>query len=1111
MRRGCGGGIAWAVVAGCLGLLGRAEAVDTRDTRFLHKPALSADRLVFSYAEDLWTARPDGSDVRRLTAHPGAETDPYLSPDGKLVAFTGTYDGNVDAYVIPVEGGEPTRLTWHPGADVTRGFTPDGAVLFTSARSVFTNRFARFFTVRPTGGAPTELPIPSGERGAVSPDGRYLAYTPLSEAFRQWKNYRGGRASRIWVVDLQTLAVEPVPQPEGRCNDTYPMWVGPTVYFLSDRGGEFNLHSYDRATKQIKALTAHADFPIEAASAGAGRIVYEQAGRIFAYDPAADRASRLTIGVAADLPETRPRYADSPKLVRWAAISPAGKRVAVEFRGEVVSVPAEKGDPRNLTRTPDAHERSPAWSPDGKSIAYFTDASGEYLLAVRPADGKGETKTFDLKGAGFYEAPVWSPDSKRVAFHDNARAVAVLDLASGEVKRIEADAIYAPDDAISYAWSPDSRWLAYTTGNKAQFQSVSLYSVETGKSHRLTDGLAEAITPAFDASGKYLYFLASTDAGPIKNWFDQSNADMQATYSIFACVLAKATPDPLARREDEEGAADEPGKPKEADADKPKDEKPKDEKKPDAKPDAPRTVVDLDGLEGRIIPLPVAAGNLSGLAAGPEGTIYFLRRVGLIPGREGEAFQGTASLVKFDLKSREEEVLAEKVESFRLAGDRKHLLYGAKGDVWGVVEAGKFAVGKGALGIKAIAVRVDPRAEWPQMAHEAWRINRDYFYAPNMHGADWSGIRAKYEPFLADVPTRADLNWVIRAMLSELAVGHSYLSGGERLYEPRPVPVGLLGADFAVADGRYRFARIYGGLGWDATLRAPLVAPGVDVKAGEYLLAVDGAEVFADREVYAAFERKAGRRVELRVGPRADGVESRTVTVEPIESEGALRNRDWIERNLRYVREKTDGRVAYVYVPNTAGPGHASFKRYFFPQADREAVIVDERFNGGGQVADYYIDILRRPAVSWWATRHGAPFRTPGAAILGPKVMLIDETAGSGGDLLPWMFRRFGLGTLVGRRTWGGLVGILGFPPLMDGGEVTAPDLAFYTEDGWRVENEGVPPDVEVEQWPAAVAAGRDPQLDKAIEVALDKLKAEAPRPLPRPAFPVRTRVAGRP
>jgi tricorn protease len=1097
-----GHGLRWAAAIASFGLIltASAAAVDTRDTMFLHDPAVSAERLVFVYADDLWTARPDGTDVRRLTAHPGPKSNPYISPDGKLVAFTGTYDGNVDAYVVPIDGGEPTRLTYHPGEDVVRGFTPDGKVLFSSQRSVFTGRFSQFFTVGVKGGFPTPLKVPSGDRGAISPDGKYLAYNPLSEAFRQWKHYRGGRTSRIWVLKLDDLSVEPVPQPDGRCNDTYPMWVGDTVYFLSDRDGEFNLFAYERGSKQVKKLTDHEEFPIDTASAGAGTIVYERAGRVHVFDPKTGEARRLRIGVAADLTETRPRFADSVKHVRSADISPSGKRAVVEFRGEVVTVPAKKGDARNLTRTLGTHERSPVWSPDGKSVAYFSDASGEYALHVRPQDGQGEPKVYALKGAGYYERPVWSPDAKRIAFIDNSRTHSIIDLASGKVTKIASEPIYGPINTMSCAWSPDSKWLAYTLINRAYFQTVWLYEVETGKSTRLTDGLAETGEPVFDAGGKYLYFLGSTDAGPVKQWFDQSNADMQATSSVFLAVLAKSEKNPLAKPNDEEG---EDGDEKEKKEDKEKEK----EKSKEAEPKAPPkpTVVDLDGIESRVVALPIPAGNLSNLAAGEDGKIYYVRRVGLVPGRMGDAFEGTPSLVRFDLKSREEETLAEKVDGFALSADRKHLLYHSK-DTWGIAEAGKFKVGDGKLALDAVKVRIEPRAEWPQIVREAWRINRDYFYDPNMHGADWSAVWSKYEPLVDQCPTRSDLNRVIRAMLSELAVGHSYLGGGDRLYEPKSVPVGLLGADYEISEGRYRFKKVYGGLNWDTALKAPLVAPGVDVKAGEFLLAVDGEDLTADDDLFRLFEDKVGRRVTLKVGPKSDGVGARTVTVEPVANESGLRNRDWVEANLRKVHERTGGKVAYVYVPNTADLGHAYFKRYFFPQVDKEAIIVDERFNGGGSVADYYIDFLRRPVVSYWAMRHGDVIRTPGAAILGPKVMLIDETAGSGGDLLPWMFRRFKLGTLVGRRTWGGLVGILGFPILMDGGRVTAPDLAFYTDDGWRVENEGVPPDVEVEQWPADVAAGKDPQLDRAIEIVLKELKDHPPQSLPRPDFPVRVR-----
>jgi tricorn protease len=668
------------------------------------------------------------------------------------------------------------------------------------------------------------------------------------------------------------------------------------------------------------------------------------------------------------------------------------------------------------------------------------------------------------------------------------------------------------------------------------FQTIWLYSLDQNRSFPLTDGLAEAGEPVFDSGGKFLFFLASTDAGPVKNWFDQSFTDMPLTISPYLVTLQKSTPNPLLKESDEESAEsadkakdDSKGQKEEAkstkDESKPqKKDEPKDqakkgaegkaeattksaEKKDDAaaKPAKP-VVIDLEGITSRIVPLPVEAGLVSRLVSGNEGQIYYSRTSASRPSR-GEDGRGKSSLRRFDLKTREEETLAEGIDDFRISADHKKILYRA-GDVLGIVDAGKFNKGDGALAaLGAISIPIEPRTEWAQMFHEAWRINRDYFYAPNMHGADWQAVRKKYEALLPHLATRGDLNRLMRAMLSELVVGHSFLGGGDQLYEPKPIPVGLLGADYEVVGGRFRFKTIFGGAYWDPTLRAPLKAPGVDVKPGDFLLGVDGKEVKADSEVYRYFEGTTGRRTELKVGPKADGTEARTVIVEPIADEDALRNRSWVEGNLRKVQERTQGRVAYVYVPNTGGQGYAYFKRYFFPQADKEAIIVDERFNGGGQVADYYIELLRRPLVSYWATRYGEPIRTPNAAILGPKVMIINETAGSGGDLLPWMFHKFGLGTLVGKRTWGGLVGILGFPVLMDGGVVTAPNLAIFTEDGWVVENVGVPPDIEVEQDPAAVVAGKDPQLDRAIEVVLAELaKAPPPKAPARPPFPIRVR-----
>jgi tricorn protease len=1102
-------------------------AVDTSDTRLIASPAITDGKIAFTYADDIWTANPDGTSCQRLTSHPGEERNPYFSPDGKTVAFTAAYDGNVDVFVVPTKGGEPRRLTWHPGDDIVRGFTPDGKVLFGSQRSAFSRRHFQFFTIGLTGGEARALPIPSGDKAAFSPDGKFLAYTPLQEAFQQWKDYRGGRASRIWILNLNDLAYTEIPKPPGGCNDTGPMWIGKTVYFLSDRDGEFNLYSYVPGEKSVDRLTRFDDFPVVSASAGAGVVVFEQAGWLHRFDPAARTSHRLKVGVVADLTEARPRYAIGSKFVRAVDISPTGKRIVIEDRGEIVTVPAKKGDPRNLTNTPGIHERSPVWSPDGKSIAYFSDASGEYALIVRPQDGQGQGRSYTIKGAGFYERPIWSPDSHKIAFKDNARALYWIDLASGAVERIGAEPIYTPFNGQSYVWSPDSKWLAYSLINTTSFQSVELFSLERHKSFQVTDGLAETSEPVFDSGGKYLYFLASTDAGPAKNWFDQSNGESRVSWSLYLLTLAKATPNPLLKESDEEAGetakkADSPPTPDGKAADvKAADAKTSEAKAPVTAVPAP-IVVDLDGIEGRILPLPVEPGNLANLSAGGDGQIYYLRRPAGLPALAPGGNAG-ASLKRFDLKTREEEALAEGIDGFKLSSDHKKLLYqvgefsdGGLGApptsaALGVVDAGKFARGDGAVKLDAISVHVEPRTEWRQILREAWRINRDYFYAPNMHGTDWNAIWTKYEQFLPDLATRGDLNRVIRMMLSELAVGHSYLGGGERLYEPKTIPVGLLGADYDSADGRYRFKKIFGGAFWDPGVRAPLIAPGVDVKPGEFLLAVDGKDVKTDSEVYREFEGTVGRRIELKVGPRADGTGARTVTVEPIANEAGLRHRAWVEGNLRKVHERTGGKVAYVYVPDTANSGYASFRRYFFPQADKEAIIIDERYNGGGQVADYYIDLLRRPLVSYWATRYGAAIRTPSAAIMGPKVMIIDETAGSGGDLLPWMFRKFHLGKLIGKRTWGGLVGILGYPTLMDGGAVTAPNLAIFTKDGWIVENVGVAPDIEVEQDPALVAQGKDPQLDRAIETVLSELKTSPPPSVPaRPPFPDRNQIKTR-
>ena len=1067
-----------------------ARAVDINDTRLLAQPAISKTHIAFIYAGDLWVADVDGKNVKRLTADEGAELSPTFSPDGSMIAFTGQYDGNLDVYVVPVTGGVPTRLTWHPGADVVQSFTPDGsAVMFTSSRAVSNNRYSQLFTVPVKGGIEEPLKLPNAFEAAYSPDGTRLAYNPLSPAFLEWKHYRGGLNSTIWLYNFSDNGTEKIAQPETRANDVDPMWMGDSVYFRSDRNGEFNIFSYNPKSKALKQITDHKDFPVMSASAGADKIIYEQAGYLHILDPRSGRSNKLTVGVSADLPETRARYVRGARYIRSAALSPTGARAAFEFRGEIVTVPAEKGDVRDLTNTVAANERSPAWSPDGKSIVYFSDESGEYEMHIRNQDGKGDVRKIKLSGAGFYTDPVWSPDSQKISYTDNSWSVFWLDVKTGVSKKIASEYMYGPSRPriIYHSWSPDSKWVAYTLSTKANIQSVYAYSLDQDKSSAITDGLSEVTEPIFDESGKYLYFLGSTNAGPVKEWFAQSNEDMRVTSNLYMAVLRNNLPNPLARESDEEkGVTKEPA-PKET-------------------PKAPEPFsIDFDGINNRILSLPLPAGNYSNLEPGTAGQFYYIQS----PDDPNPTPGGPERSVlhQYDLNKRKDDAFITSVSDFIVSADKKKILYRSNQNIAIVAVTPKPQPGTGRINVDDIEVRIDPRAEWTQIFNEAWRINRDFFYAPNMHGVNWAAMREKYAAFLPDLTWRGDLNRVIQWMCSELSVGHHRGGGGDTLYQPRGVPGGLLGADYSVENGRYRFKKVYGGLNWNPELRSPLTEPGVNVKAGEYLLAVRGQDLKPPTNIYSLFENTSGKIIEITVGPNADGSGSRTVQVVPIGNEAGLRNRDWVEGNLKKVEQATGGRVAYVYVPNTSTAGHDYLMRYFFPQAYKDAIIVDERFNGGGSYADYYIDLLRRPLGPYWAMRYGADLKTPAASIQGPKVMIIDETAGSGGDLLPWMWRKFGMGKLVGKRTWGGLVGILGFPVLMDGGTITAPNFAVWTpEEGWVVENIGVPPDIEVEQTPADVINGHDPQLEKAIQLVMDELKKNPPKQPTRPAYPVKNK-----
>ena len=1059
-------------------------AQNVSDTRLLWQPTISKNSIAFIYAEDLWVANKDGSFPRRLTVSDGAESNPVFSPDGSMIAFTGQYDGNTDVFVIPATGGVPKRLTWHPGADLVRDFSPDGKkVLFASQRNSFTNRYYQLFTVNVNTGAEDQLQIPNAFWASYNDDGTSIAYTTIPDRFEQWKNYRGGTMSRIWLYNTKTHNVTEIPKPKGGSNDTKPVWKGDKVYFRSDRNGEFNLYSFDVAAKSVAQLTKTTDFPVSSIEGNSDEIIFSQAGYLHLYSASTKNTTKLKIGISADLLDQRDRYIKGEQHIRGAHISPTGARVVFDFRGEIITVPAQKGDASNITNTPGVHEKNPAWSPDSKSIAYFSDATGEYELHIKGADGNTEAKAIKLNGSGFYAHIHWSPNSKKIAFVDNGRRLYIADIGTGKTTKIDEDVHYVPGDFrdLFGSWSADGNYMAYTTIANTNFQRAWVYSMAEAKSHALTDASSNVTEPTFDPSGKYIYMIASTDAGPVVNWFDQSNNDMEETNAIYLVTLQKQVISPFAKENEVEPMGDTANTKAPYKADSVKN----------------KLIIDWEGIENRIVPFPLPKGRYGSLSAFKEGELFYLS--------SSPKNAGPTQLNMYSFKKRKEETIMP-ADNYMIAAKGEKTLFSNKGK-WGIAATGQKPAPDAMLTVSTLQVKSSPKEEWKNIFNEAWRVNRDYFYDANMHGVNWVAMKKKYELLLPDVASTNDLYRVMQWMFSELSVGHHrFDAAGDRRANPEIIPGGLLGADFEIKNNLYRIKKIYGGLNWTPDLRSPLTEPGVDVAVGDYIIKVNGIEVSTDKNFYSYFENTAEKIVTLTVSSSADAINARTVKVVPVASEAALRNRDWVEGNMRKVTAATNGQAAYVYVPNTAAGGHEYFKRYFYPQANRAAIIIDERFNGGGQLADYYIDLLKRPEQSYWRYRYGKDQKAPNASIQGPKVMLIDETAGSGGDYLPFLFRQAKLGTIVGKTTWGGLVGVLGFPEFIDGGVVSAPNLAFFNEDGFGIENVGTPPDIEVEQWPVDVINGKDPQLDKAIQIILDELKKNPPKKAPSPAAPVKVR-----
>lgn len=1103
-------------------------------TRMLRSPSVSQDQIAFAYAQNIWVVPRSGGMARRVTSFQGQTTNPHFSPDGKWIAFSGEYAGNLDVYVVPANGGEPIRLTWHPGGDSVQGWTADGkSIMFSSTRATWSPSGApRFWTVPVAGGVETPMAIPRGYQGKISPDGKYIAYRMNNSWDEERRNYRGGQNRPIWIVDLSTYDLVSPPWTDSK--DVDPVWIGNSVYFISDRDGVANVWSYELGSKKLSQVTKFTDFDVKTLDSGAGSIVFEQAGYVHELDPRSGKEHVVNVTATGDFPWMMPRWEDVSGRITNMELSPTGKRILVEARGEIFTIPAEKGDVRNLTNSAGAADRDPAWSPDGKSIAYFSDRSGEYKLYIENPDGLVPPREITIQNPKHYYTVSWSPDSKKILAHDTDLKVWVIDTASGAMKLVGNDPIMVPARTLNPTWSPDSKWVAYSAHLKSLYRAIFIANAETGESRQLTDGLSDAVWPVWDASGKYLWFLASTDFGLKSQWLDMTNYPFNPTYGLYMTVLSKSESSPLLPESDEDSGVPQPGpirggnRPDNANTDTTGTGGPG---QGQTRARQPVTVtIDWDGLNKRIVSVPgIPERQYSNLQAGSDGTVFYLQA-----GQGGGPTTG-AELIRYKLSDRRAityvtNVAGGNIASYSVSADGKKLVYRAAGGGGGfgggggggnppapqlfIIDAdGRTAPQAGTGRVNySLRMYLDPTEEFKQIFNEMWRNQRDYLYVPNMHGTNWPKMKEMYGALLPYVKHRADLNYLMDMMGAEIAIGHSYVRGGDMPDVPNSNG-GLLGADFTIENGRYRITRILDNENWNPDLRSPLAVPGVNVNVGDYLVAVNGVELRGTDNIYRLLDGTANRQIQITINdkPSMDG--ARNYTVVPVASEQALRTRAWVESNRRLVDQLSGGQLAYVYLPNTGQPGYTSFNRYYFSQQDKKGAVIDERFNGGGSAADYIIDVLGRSFDGYFNNVAGDryPFTSPGAGIWGPKVMIINEMAGSGGDLMPYMFKFRKIGPLVGKRTWGGLVHTADTPPFVDGGSAIAPRGGFFTKEGrWAVENEGVAPDIDVENWPKDVIAGRDPQLERAVEEALRLLKANPPNRLtkepPPPTWGVRPR-----
>jgi tricorn protease len=1100
------------------------------DARMLRYPDVSANQIAFVYAGDIWVAPKTGGAALRLSSPKGEESFPRFSPDGAQIAFSGNYDGNTDIYVVPSTGGLPKRLTYHGAPDRMLGWYPDGkSILFATSRTSEKDRFNQLYKLAATGGLPEKLPVPYGEFGSISPDGKTLAYIPISVDFRTWKRYRGGMNPAIWLFNLETYAAKNITGNDAA--NSLPMWHGATLYFLSDRdkNKRANIWAYDTKKEKFKQITTFDQFDTHFPSIGPEDIVFENGGRLYLLSLATEKYEEVNIQVLTDRATLKPRLEDVSKAAREPDVSPSAKRAVFEARGEVFTVPAEHGVVRNLTRSSGVAERFPSWSPDGKHIAYFSDRSGEYQLTLRAADGTGEEQVLTKFGPGFRYRPYWSPDSKKLVFIDQSMRIHLHNLDTKQTKQIDQELWMYHESLhrLKLNWSRDSRWITYPHDLENQHTAIALYDTKEDKQHLVTSGYYDDEEPVFDRDGKYLFYRSGREFSPVYSDLDNTWI-YPNSYQLVAVPLRKDVASPMAPRNDDETDKDKEKKDKEKDSAKEKkkpddpdrkkdeprldDQKDKDETKDkdkaeskdkksdekDEKEEKPAKPVEIDlaDFERRAVVLPPKPGYFGDLISVSGKLIY--RR---LP-RAGSADE-KSTLVFYDLEKREDKTILEDVDDVILAAKGDKMLVRRKTD-YAVIEPKESQKFEKKLPVGSLETVIDPVAEWEQLFTEAWRLERDYFYDPNMHGVDWAMMRKRYGDVLKDAVTRWDVNYVIGELIAELSSSHTYRSGGD-MERDLQRGVGYLGADFALENGAYRIKKIVDGAEWDAEARSPLKRPGVEVKEGDYLLAVNGLPLDIELEPYAAFQGLADKPVFLTVNDKPELKGAREILVQTLSSEARLRHLAWIEKNRKQVDESTAGKVGYVYVPDTGRNGQSELVRQFRAQFDKEGLIIDERFNSGGQIPDRFVELLSRKVINYWGVRDGHDWSWPQVANSGPKAMLINGWSGSGGDCFPFYFQKAGLGPLIGTRTWGGLIGITGTPPLVDEGSVTVPTFGIYNTKGdWIIEGHGVDPDIAVVDDPSLMAKGGDPQLSRAIDEVLKALKKNPPVDVKKPKYPLR-------